>query len=275
MDQEYLEYAAVLILSILGAASAYFINLSRPETFASLLLIPVLYSYTAYISREEFNYATLAALVSMFFTILGGITAVTAVFYSLGPMLVSYFTSGERIKDFYSSTSLPMLIIGLTIGAAVFVHGTVNPAFQDDLKQDVSQKIGEMTSTVTPAEQLLEQQKRAQLKLVNKTSDAAFNLTVRELRPDPNQDLNAARNSVRDSIYDNAVEEMDKDVNVSEKVENQVETQIEGLNFVFVIPIVTGFIYSLQPIVGLLTALFGSLILAGEGLFHRLKDHAA
>lgn len=268
LETDYVEYGIQLTLTILGLSASYFIDPSKPITMLSLLLIPLVYGYTAYVSREEFSYSSLVALSGLVFVVVGGLTSLIAVFYGLGNVLVSYFASGSRFKDFYGSTSLPILIMGFMIGCSLFAYGSFNPGFQGELAEAVGEKSGQLSGQVISETDIIENQKQSQLQLVNSTSVLSVRIASQEVMnntestPELRQSFIDAEDSVKQKVYENFQEQFDEqDVDLSGRMENRITDRLSQINFVLIIPIVTGFIYSLQPILGILTGLFGKFLM--------------
>jgi hypothetical protein len=259
LEEEYVEYAVELSLAIFAVVAAYFVNLGNPVSLAGLILVPVLYGYTSYISHEGFNYASLAGLPALFFVALGGVSAVAAVFCSLGNIMVSAFSYGEKSKDFYSSTSVPMLTMGLLIGASIYGYGTLNPDFKEEVRDNAGEKAGEAALKVLPSSQLVENQREKQIELVNSTAVSAVRLTSEEVMNDTGETAelkNAFKNAerpVQNKIYSQISQE---NINATERAKQATKQQIKNLNFILAIPILGGLFYSLQPLLGLLTAIF-------------------
>jgi hypothetical protein len=259
LEEEYIEYAAELCLAIFAVVAAYFVDSSNPVTLAGLILVPVLFGYTSYISQKGFNYASLASIPALFFVALGGFTAVIAIFASLGNLMVSAFSYGQKFKEFYSSTSLPLLAIGLLIGASIFGYGTFNPSFKEDMKDDAGNEIGKAAMEALPSSQLIENQKQKQIELVNSTSTTAVRLTAQEVMNNTEETeelrnaFQEAEEPVKTQIYQSISQEK---ANSTERVKEATTQQVKNLNFVLVIPLLGGLFYSLQPLLGVLTAIF-------------------
>jgi hypothetical protein len=268
LETDYVEYGVELSLAILGLSAAYFIDPSRPITFLSLLFIPLLYGYTAYISHDGFNYASLVALSGLMFTVVGGLTAVIAVFYGVGNVLVSFFSYGTRFKDFYGSTSLPVLVMSFLLGASIFAYGAVNPGFQEDLSERAGSEIGDFAGDMISESGIIEEQRNSQMRMINSTAVLAVRLTSQEVmnKTERSYELQQAfvqsEEPVKERVYDRFSEEFDRqDRDLSTRVEERMAEQMKKMNFIMVIPIVTGFIYGIQPILGILTGLFGKFFL--------------
>jgi len=268
LETEYVEYGIQLSLAILGVSATYLIQFTNPVTFLSLAFIPVLYGYTTYISHDGFNHATLASLTALIFSVLGGITAIAAVFFSVGNILVSALSGGTNFKDFYGATSIPLLISGLLIGATVFAYGTTNPNFKQDKIDQASKEIGEKAQIMFEDSGLLEEQKNSQLRIVNQTARTSVLLTTQKVinESSPSRDVRAtlvdAETTVPEEMYRKTKERMDKQSpDISGKVENIFAQNFSGQKFILVIPLLSGLFYSLQPLIGLLTAFFAKAFL--------------
>jgi hypothetical protein len=266
LETDYVEYGVELSLAILGLSAAYFVDPSRPVTFLSLMFIPVLYGYTAYISHDGFNRASLVALSALVFTVVGGLTAVIAVFYGVGNVLVSFFSYGTRFKDFYGSTSLPVLIMSLILGASIFAYGAFNPDFQDNLAETAGEKLGGATGDIVSSSDIMQEQRISQMQVVNSTSVLAVRLTSQEVMNSTEnshelqQAFIDAEEEVKRRVYQRYSDEVGRqDREISDRVEDRMTEQLKEMNFVMVIPLVTGFLYGLQPILGLLTGIFGKI----------------
>ncbi len=266
-NSEYIEYGLQLILTIAGVSASYFIDIAEPYSLLFLLLVPLLYSYTAYISRDEFRYSSLTSLSALIFVVMGGLTAILVLFYSVGNILVSYFASGQRFKDFYGATSLPILISGLLLGATLFGYGAVNSGFQDDLAEKAGERTGDISGKIIPASGIVENQRESQMRVINSTSILSVRLTSQEVmnQTGRNSELaEAFENSedpVKKEVYSRYNDKFErKDLDLSSKVENRITDTFKDLNFLLVIPLTAGLFYSFQPLLGILTGLFGKLI---------------
>lgn len=267
-DEEYIQYGIELSLAVAGVAASYFIDFSFPITFATLLFIPILFGYTAYISREGFNRASLTSLTALIFVLVGGITALTALLYSIGNIMVSMFSSGTGFKDFYSATSLPLLIVGIIIGASVYGYGAYNPDFKQEKLNQASQQIGGLAQETFGNSEIIESQKNAQLRTINVTARNAVLLTTQKVinRSNPSSEVRVAlmdaETEVPQEIYEKTRAEMSStQPDISNRVSNVFMENFSGSNFLLVIPLLAGFFYSMQPLIGVLTGLFGIIFI--------------
>jgi hypothetical protein len=267
LETEYVEYGIQLSLSMIGVTIAYFIQFSRPETFLALGLIPVLYGYTAYISNEGFSRSSLMSLPALIFVVTGGITALIAVFYSIGNVLVSVFSHGTQFKDFYGSTTLPLLVIGLLTGLSVFAYGSMVPGFQEDVAEELGGEVGKFSAEIVNETGLIQSQERAQFRMVNNTADIVSRLTLQKVSEDKQMQFNfnyreETRDNITREVYRRTRKEYSSNYGeLSRELENAATDHIQRLNLLLAVPIITGIFYIFQPLLGILTGIFGKISL--------------
>lgn len=272
LEKDYVEYVVEFSLALLAGSAAYFFEPASPVSYGTLLLIPVLFGYTAYISRESFSTSSFLALIALMFAPLGNILAVLTVFLSVGNVLVSLFSGGERFRDFYSSTTLPLLLTGAAIGTGLFFMASSDPTFAGDLRNHTGSFLGEGVEGAAEDAKLFEQQKEAQKTIIRQTSLSTvkategyiLNETQKQLSYDDQQAVisafNGAEQDVPDLIIDKADDRMNESsVDFSETTKNLVKSNLKGKALIVIIPVTTLLIYSLQPIIGLLTAISAKL----------------
>lgn len=263
-ETDYIEYVGEFCLAFMAAALSYFITPENPATLVILLSIPVLFGFTAYISRDGFRKSSLLSLAALVFGLLGTINALVAVFVAVGNILVSVFAGGERFRDFYSTTSLPVLLTGLLIGLLVFAAISTQPSTSDNLKQTAAKTLGEQTETLVKSSGLIESQKQAQVNAMESVSTATVIATkgvvLNETGRTDRELINAfetAQKEVPEKISERSMKQLDnRSVDISETVERSTRELISDKVFLAVIPGAAFFLYSLQPLIGFLTALF-------------------
>lgn len=268
VENEYLEYGVQLSLAVLGVSTSFFINLSNPTTFLILGLLPALYGYTAYISQESYNKASLATLTTLIFSFVGGITAVVAVLYSIGNVAVSAFSGGTEFNDFYSSTTIPLLLVGIIIGGSIFTYGMYDQDFKQNTIQNAGSEIGKISQSVIEDSSLIENQKESQLAAINQTAKNSVLLTrqkvLNETRPSAKvrTSLKEAETAVPKQIYVETKSSMEKqNFDMQKRVSQTFEEKFAGQRFAIVIPLTSVFFFSLQPLIGILTGIFGKIFL--------------
>lgn len=272
IEKDYVEYVAEFSLALLAGSAAYFFDPGVPVSYGTLLLIPVLFGYTAYISRESFSTSSLLGLIALMFAPLSSVLAALTVFISVGNILVSLFSGGERFGDFYSSTTLPLLLTGAAIGTGLFFMASSNPDFAEDIRNRAGGFLGEGVESAAEDAELFDQQREAQKTIIRETSFATvkaaegyiLNETEGQLSYDDQQAVisafNGAEQDVPGIIVNKAEDRMNQSsVDFSETTKNLVTSNLKGRALIVLIPVTTLLLYSLQPIVGFLTAVSAKL----------------
>lgn len=265
-EAEYIEYAAQFSLALLAASAVYFFDPYRMISYGTLLLIPLLFGYTTYISRDSFRSSSLLAVVALMFVPLNYVVAGLCVFIFLGNVLVSLFAGGNRFKEFYSSTTIPLLIVGLVLGSSLFLLATTSQEFGDQLRSSTSEFIGDRTGTVVRNTGLIQSQKDTQKRVIEQTSTATVastqlyvmeNITLpRQKRRELLDVFAEAQEDIPNRISTRTGEKIDSaSIDIEKKISNVIENNLKGEVLLGLIPMVALGLYSLQPIIGLLTAL--------------------
>ncbi len=266
LEVDYIEYVIEFSLALLAASATYFFDPYRPLSYGVLLLIPLLFGYTTYISREGFSYSSLLALIALMFVPLNYLVASIAVFIAVGNILISLFSGGHRFKEFYSSTTIPLLITGIILGSGFFLLATTSPEFGDQLRGATADFMGEQVSTVVNEAGMIEAQKDAQKAVIEQTSTATVTATqayVIENTSLSTQDnlevidtFESARQDIPERITGRAAENMEgTSIDLKERVSVLLDNNLRGKVLLALIPLTALGLYSLQPLVGLLTAL--------------------
>lgn len=260
-QKEYMQYAVTLIFTVLGVSSSYIINISSPISLLVLTFLPVLYGYTASISTNKFNKASLTSLIALIFSVLGGLTALISILYGVGNILVSLFAGGSSFKDFYGSTSLPLIVIGILIGSSVYGYAAVDEEFKQNQIHYSSEKIGQLSQEITKDSNLVKNQKTNQLKVINQTAKSAVLLTQQKIYNETQppkevlKSLKHAEKEVPQIILEKTRNNIgNQSSQISEKVAATFENFINQ-RFFIVIPLSLMLLLSLQPIIGMATAI--------------------
>lgn len=277
LEQDYVIYAIEASLTFLTVSSSYFIDLSRPVTLLALLPSTVLLGYTAYVSRERFRPQSAISLLALVFLPLGGVVAVTAVAVTLINFLTSIFASGESFKDYYGSTSIPLLLGGLVLGSLLFGLTVSNPAVANTVQDDAARFAGVQAEEVVNRSNMLESRKGQQVRLVNTTSQTTFRLTRttvlgqmgrnstlnQEEYRDLEEAFGQANRTLDEGFKQQAAQNIkDSSIDVSSRVSDLVHNTLQGKAFLLLIPLVTFGVYGIHPVVGILTAIWASLFSA-------------
>lgn len=267
VDSEYTQYAVVLSLSMIAVSASYALDLADPRTLAVLALIPVSYGYTAYISRASFNRASLMSLIVLFFIPVNNVVAVSAVAVGFGNVLVSVFSGGVRFRDYYGSTRLPLLFVGVILGCLVFYTATSDPATADSIRGFAADTIGEQSETILEQSNLIDVQRNAQETIVQSTSSMTIAATEQYVVGQAADNMTAEGLMATRNSFDSAQAEIpglmvqqlnqtleNQSIDMSARIGDVMDAQLTGERFAVLIPLITLVIYSLQPIVGLVAA---------------------
>ncbi|QKQ98457.1 hypothetical protein GKQ38_02940 [Candidatus Nanohaloarchaea archaeon] len=267
MDRAYLEAATVFALSALAASMTYFIDISRPVTLVALLPITLVFGFTAYISKEGFNKASLAALPVLGFVFMGGPVAVGSVIAAIGTVLVSVFAGGDRFREYYGSTHLPLLFLGLILGASMIYVAMSNPQIENQLQNQTAEFLGQSGERIVNQSNLVSSQKNKQMATVRQTANATILYTssfvINETKDDFSrqelQTLNSAFIEARSEVPQQLTSQISaggSQIDISARISDAVRAQLQGKHFAIFIPVLVSLMIALQPLVGLATAIF-------------------
>lgn len=273
LEQDYLEYVIEFSLALFAVSTAYFIDPANLPTLGALLLVPMLFGYTAYISREKFKYSSFLGFISLMFVPLGAIMAAVAIILSIGNVLVSFFAGGTQFKDYYRATMLPLLFTGLILGGATYGAAIHQPEFGDEVRSGIAEAVGSQTSIILDEANLAEMQQNANKKVVEEVSTGSvmaaqgyvLNQTRENLSLEGRMAVTQAFSSAQEDIPNkmiNAAENTGKQtkaLEISDRVSGSIENLLSGKKILALMPIITLGMYGLQPLVGLLTAIFAKL----------------
>lgn len=265
MERSYLEAVTVFAMTTLAVSATYFIDTSRPETFLLFAPTTILYGFVAYSSREGFNKASLAALPALGFAVVGGLTALSAFIAGLGAVLVSVFAGGDRFREYYGTTHIPLLVLGILIGSAVFGLALNDVQFRQNVQNQSAQFLGQTGEQIVNQSNIVSSQKNTQISMVEETSNATIFYTQTYVLNQTKNDLDRSNLQAVSSAFDSAkqdvpaqmterIESNRASVDMSERIEDVVEARLEGKHFFIIIPILASLAVGLQPLVGLATA---------------------
>ncbi|MFB6209410.1 MAG: hypothetical protein ABEJ56_04735 [Candidatus Nanohaloarchaea archaeon] len=265
LERDYIEYVAESSLALLAVSGFYIFDPSSPSTYALLLLVPVMFGYTAYISREGFSKASLLGFVSLIFIPLGLLTGLFALFISFSNILVSYFSGGEGFNSYSSSTYMPMLLSGLLIGLLVYGAAESRPGLKQDISGEIAGKMGNVSEKVVRDSGLISQQREAARGAMRRVSESTVKLTERHVLQNSELDRQA-RLEVSDA-FESAKKEIperyERNANSSVgqiKISRRVQkagTNLISSNFYMIVVISTMLFYTLNPLVSILTGVSG------------------
>lgn len=270
--REYVEYTSIFSLAMLAGSLSYFLSLETPLTFAVLLLVPALFGVTAYFSKESFRKASLLSSVSLIFAPLKPGMAFVALAISLGTPLVSAFAGGSSFKDFYSSAPVPMLLVAVVLGSGSFVAFQERPELAEPLENRTVEFVSSQATEAVEDAGLLEQQAGTVENVVTQSSKASvartrqlvLNSTGRELsfrnKRRLQQDFNRAQEEVPRQVSERAAN-LTQQTDISSRIRRSTKRLLE--NRPAALSVIVGSItYTVHPLIGILTAVFASLVRA-------------
>lgn len=263
IDQEYLEYAGQSSLALLAISAAYFLQPGKLITYGVLMLIPLLYGYTTYISRESFRPATLFSMVTLIFIPIGTVMGFIAVFIPVSNILISLFASGTGFKNYSNATLLPMLFTGLILGGIVFGAAQTQPEIKQEVTNNFEQAIEKQTAIMVDQANLKNIQKDASREIVQTTSEntvlltRAYVLNNTELDPQETNEVDQAfkdaQTEIPERIGDRAEEESGS-IDISDRASTAASNFVEA-NLGIIILIAALTFYMLNPLISILTAI--------------------
>jgi hypothetical protein len=270
--REYTEYALQAALSLVAVSSVYMVDPSNPRSFVFLITFPLLFAYTAYISTEGFNRASLVSVSALAFLPLGGLFAPFSILVFTTNVLVSLLGGGRSGRKLYSSVPLPLLISGLVLGSVLFVSVTSSPGEFSKFRNDSAEAIGEGMKKTIEATGIVSSSRDAQLEMVRSVSSASVLTTERiivnetegELERDDVRALDDAFARAESEVPEEVVQRMNSSSPATPDIGVVAESAVSNLltpkTAAVVVPLVALGVYGVHPLVGLLTALIGVLI---------------
>ena len=272
VEREYLEYVGFFCISILSASAAYLIDLNNTTTYIGFLMIPLAFGYSAYASQENFRKASLASLMTLFLIGTKPVVSVVAITVAFGVPLISLFSNGNSFKDYFGTVAVPLLIVGLVLGGGVYAKVSYDDNARENFIQYVSSTAGNHTEAVLETTGMGGNVQEAQLQVMEAASDATVVRTSQIVQSNMTG-LNAtqrqkllssfqyARENVPATITEEAENSMNStNVDVSQKVSEELADRLSGKYLLALIPLVGMGLYSLNPLMGVLTGFFAVLI---------------
>ena len=268
-QEEYISAGTTIAFSILAVSAVYFIDLADPRTYILSLAPILLFGYTAQNSNNSFERSSLGSLIALTLLPLGGLVAVLSFIIALTNPLISYFASGEGFQNYYSSTALPLITIGVLAGFLTVSATLVSPQFNEKLENNTNQIVSTHTSVVTdymnPDEDLnaVENTARSTVTetesiVVEEVQEDVGNEEIEELRDGFDEAREEAPSEIKESIEgqrENSIREQ----RIENTVQSISESFYQGRTLYTVIILVPLLFYSFQPVLGVLTAIFATI----------------
>jgi len=259
------QYAGQFSLSILAVSSAYFLDLQEPLTYMVLVMIPLLFGYTAYISREGFKTSTLLASVALIFAPLNIKMAVIGVVIFVGNILTSLFSRNNGFRNYYRTVSIPVFVTGIVLGGMFYVGVSASPELGDETRSILASTTSDKAAYMIEETQIIEMQRRQEAQTIEQTST----LTVKSTQ---NHVLNNLEGELQESDMESVVRsfqdaerevpsqletgEIDEDsMDLENNLKQGVKNLFAGNNIAFLAPVIVLSVYGLRPLIGVLTGL--------------------
>lgn len=274
LEKEYVEYVIEFSLAMFAASAAYFFRPSELVTWGTLLLIPLLYGYTAYISRDTFKTSSLLSLIALMFIPINTVMAGIAISIGVGNVLVSFFASGESFKDYYGATMIPLLLTGVILGGTFYYGAQLNADLGDNVRDTVAETAGSQASVILEETQLIETQKQANVQMVDQVSQGTVLLTQQYVLNETQGQLDSSDQQALQSAFQSASidipeemaqqareqqNEQAKTIDIGQRTSDTLRNLLEGDGILLLVPLIAIGFYSVHPVVGLLTAISASV----------------
>lgn len=263
-----MQAVAVFSLSLLAVSAAFLVNISNPITLVALVPLAVVLGFIVHISSDGFTRDSLAAVPTLAIGIAGVQVAAAAIFISVAAPLASVFAGGERFRDYFSATSIPVMAAGLALGIAAFFMLQASPQLESEAVNFTSEMAGSQVETVVDESGLVDSFMSSQKELARATSAATVGLTgeyIQNASLDPEDQAEVAEqlDNAAEEVPDTVAEEVEEGANdapeISGQVENSVGNLLEGRMAILAIPLVAGITFGLRPIVALISAVSAKL----------------
>ncbi|WEL23252.1 hypothetical protein [Candidatus Nanohalovita haloferacivicina] len=275
MNRTYAEASITLTLGLLTVITGYIAGFSRPAAYFMILPICASFGFAAYISSEGFNKASLTALPLLVFALLGGPTAIYAGITAVGVVLTSVFAGGEKFRSYYASTRVPLAVIGVGLSVIIVFTVMTNAGLQQKVTDTTADLVGSEAERALNKSNVVSSQRQQYKSLVGSTANTTIIYTKAYVLNDTRDDLsgsdlqavNTAFDDARDRVSErmtNSTASSAQSLDVSERVSDVVKGELKGMRFLIFIPFILSSVMLMQPVIGLLTALFAKIYATAE-----------
>lgn len=263
LDEDYIEYVGQSSIALLAISAAYFVDPGNLVTLLALLPVTVLYGYTAYISREGFNSASMLSSVTLIFIPVSTLMGFIAVFIPISNTLVSLFSSGTGFKNYSNATLMPMVFTGLILGSIAFGAAQAQPDIRQEVVENIAQVSEKQTSIIMEQTDLANVQEEAGAQIVSKTSENTILLTrsyvlnETDFSEQNNAELDRAFTGARNEIPQNLANrtaENSESIDMAERAGDATRNLISA-NLGIIILMASLFFYAINPLISILTGI--------------------
>lgn len=270
--KEWLRNMTTIVLSLASVSLLHYFDPLMPITYFSLVSPAVLFGYTSFISQEEFRQSSVSSIVLLPFLTFGGIYTIFSVIVPVSNISLSYFTSGNSFNDYYRSSSTPLLISGVLMSLIFSAALYSSPAFNQGVENATVTFMATGAQTLVDQTRIAEGQKESKLEMIEYVSRASVDLAGGQIINQTESNLSdkdlmmvkqayyVARDDVPPKMVEEANSSLIKERNVKDSAEALVRDVISNKKIFLMAPAVLVAVYSLHPVVGILTAFIAVLI---------------
>lgn len=282
MNQDYILFTLQLALGIFSGIGLFYWDVTSGMSWILLVPISLLFGLTAASSLGGFHHSTWLSGSVMMFAPLGLVELFSSLFVFTTNLLISYFAGPKAsLKSLYSTTSIPVLIGGLAVSTLavgfVAIDEGAEQQFRDGLHEELSNQFGVLEDALD--EQEAQDELQSQLVMVSEetVSQTSFYVSEQmtdELDPEQSVALQEAFEDAQDEIPDQVSQGMETSAPdeafeaedlADEYMDRYYRTEYLGL----LIPVITIIVFSLQPIIGIGTALVAQGALRADRYIRR------
>ena len=271
LEVDYIEYGLQTAFTVIAMSMLLMVTPGDHSTYIFMLGLPLLFGHTAFISKNEFNKASLASAIALFYAPISLFMAGMAAMIFLCNNFISVFTVSDSFRAHYSSTAIPLIMTGLVIGSGIAGYAYLNPGFESEVETKAVETGTDVTMESIRASGFANQnQGEDQIEsLINMTVTSTEAYVVQNYA----ENAESPETQVLQESFDGAESEIINSLETQDQpdMENRVSTMLESLIsgkiILIAIPFSIMFLYALQPVLGLLTAVFGKLFRFLESRF--------
>ena len=270
LEIDYIEYGLQTAFSVIAMSMLLLVEPGNHPSYIFGLGLPVLFGYTAFISEERFNKASLASAIVLVYAPISMFMAAMAAVIFICNNFISVFTVSDSFRAHYSSTAIPLIMTGLVVGSAISGLAYIDPGVESDMESRIIDFGTESTLSSIEAAGLGQQNQQDEMEqLVNATvrsteSYVLNNYTQEAESPETQvlrESFNGANNQVLEGLQQG---DQNREEVMRDQVSQMIESIIGGRLMFISIPFSIALFYALQPILGLLTAVAGKLFRTAE-----------
>ena len=263
LEPEHVEYGLQLALTVLTMSLVLMVDFSNVGSYVYLLGLPFLFGYTAATSEYDFKKSSLGSAISLVFIPIGGFVAPLAVFVFSCNVMVSFFASGSSFKDHYSSTAIPLILMGVIIGGGLAGYASYDSDFEESLQNRTIETATERTIEMVEVAGIDRNRTQENVKRVSESSITLTEARVVQEYSKNNEeaDLEALRSSfdsAKEEVPDTVLEQS-SGADIEESTRNMLDNTLSGRISAAVLLLSITVFYGMQPVLRFLTAFSAQL----------------